>query len=330
MTGNGKELKTLTKINMSIINLGASIPEVKTVPSKEKVLTPSSNPRKGEFTPTSLETYLDCPRKYYLGKVMGLSPTKFVGSQVFGSAIHAGVGKFYELKDTQLPFEELKLACVREFAQNWNPEYNDSKRNTDTGLAIISGYCSRYKNDTAKYLADMIETNITISMPNETKLFMRLDRILVEENFFTVVDTKTSSMALTDYFLKGFIMSFQLSTYVYAVAQIKGHCDNVQVDLIKVPPDTDMEKGFVRKSMDRTELQMADWLNTYEEITDRIQESFTENNSTSDIELRCFHQNQNSCTKYGGCPYFSICQFGLSHPDVKIMFTRKNQVESEE
>lgn len=283
----------------------------------------ASDPRKGEFTPTSLETYLDCPRKYYFTKVMQLTPVKGVSSANFGTAIHAGVDIFYSLKNTGISHDELVARMLQAFALLWDRSLDDGRRNINSGIAILSAYARIYKNDTATYLRDLVESKITISMPNGTTLTMRLDRILVEGKFYTVVDTKTTSMSLTEYYLKNFVNSFQLTSYCYAVTQLKGHCDNVQVDAIKVPPEIDVGKGFVRRSMERTELQVEDWLNTYNNITEQIQSNFSLCSDEGE-EIRAFYQNQNSCTKYGGCPFFSICQYGLSHPDVQLMFVRKN------
>lgn len=277
----------------------------------------SSNPRQGEFTPTSLITFMECPRKYYFQKCMGFQPKTDRNDREFGTAIHEMVSTFYKNKD--LSFNERKLKSVKAFISNWDSKLDSSKKNLNIGLVISDKYCDTYKNDSAQYKMDMVESDTVISIPNGTTLYMRIDRILIQDDFYTVVDTKTTGSAITDYYWKDYDLSFQLTCYHYAIEQLVGHCDNIQIDAIKVHHTPE----FVRRSFQRTESQVADWYNTYCAITGTIQSSFCSNREQ---EILNFYQNTTNCGKFGGCPYQSVCKYGLTHPDVQIMFT-KGEVE---
>lgn len=295
----------------------------------------------GTFSPTSLENYLACPRKWYLNKFLHIEPREKAASLAFGSAMHYGVGTFYTVKDMmlvqawELLKDNLKLTedlflqqnknyspvffARRAFEVAWKSELTqpDEKRNLQTGLQLIEQYCKAYQHDTSHFPQEYIECPAEILMPNGTTLIMVIDRINVEPNFVTIIDTKTSAMSLSDYFFRKFENSFQLSSYFYACKEVMGTADCIQVDAIKVPYPSKTD-GFVRRTFMRTDLQMEEFLNTYLRITDFITSNL---DKPEEDRLKAFHQNQTSCDSYGGCKYLPICEHGFDHPAMKNEFT---------
>lgn len=279
----------------------------------------STSPYKRQFTLTSLETFLRCPRKYYFEKCLSLQSNREKTGADFGTALHAAIGKFYELRvDGEVPFEDIVLLSIQAFTEKWEGKAEDGKRNAVQGLQLINAYCNCYRNDRATYKKDMIETEVVLEMPLSSFLTCRIDRILLENNCTTVVDTKSSGSPLTEWFWKGFRNSFQLRGYKYVVEQILGTCDNVQVDAVKVPL-AEIEKTFQRQSMFYTDLQMEEFLNTYRECVERITAALA---LPEEKALGKFHQCPTACGDYGGCEFLSVCQHGLSHPDVQVLFKR--------
>ena len=283
-----------------------------------------SDPLQGSFSATGLETYLTCPRKFYLKYLSKLSVTSSPASLVFGAAIHHAVGTFYTVKD--LPEGSIRsmfsvpagittamlmeYVCVRAFTQKWNEAgiEGDGKRNLVNGIDIICKYISTYKGDTAAYLPEYIETNTSLMMPNGTRLICIIDRIQKESSYISVCDTKTSSWPLTDYFFKKFINSFQLSCYDYATISLLGDCDNVCIDGILVP-NRGTGDSFIRRTFLRTDHQRAEFLNTYTGITDRIREDLAKSEEDA---VKCFSCNPTACDNYGGCEYIPLCQYGFT------------------
>jgi len=279
----------------------------------------STSPLKRQFTPTSLENFLSCPRKYYFEKVLSLQSTRSKTGADYGSAIHAAVGTFYTLRTSgEMDFEDIVIASIKAFAEKWEGKEEDGKRNSVQALSLITAYCNCYRSDNARYKGDMIETEVILEMPLSTTLTCRIDRILLEESCITVVDTKTSGSPLTEWFWKGFMNSFQMRAYKHAVTQILGMCDNVQIDGIKVPLELP-EKTFQRRSMFYTDLQMEEFLNTYTQCVERIMQNLT---LPEEKQLLAFYQCPTACSDYGGCEFLSVCQHGLSHPDVQVIFKR--------
>lgn len=284
-----------------------------------------SDPRKGEFTITSLEDYLSCKRLYYYRKILGLLPKEANTAAHFGSSIHAGVGTYYKARLQEGP-DKAYLTGIQAFSAVWASEQvmPDSKRNLDTGLEILSRYFEAYKGDGNNFIPDLIESPFTVIMPNGTTLNGRLDRVERVKDFITVIDTKTSSMALTDWYFKSYNNSFQISGYFYAVSQLCGDCDCILIDGIKVPysaptvrkPEQD---NFVRRTFQRSELQMAEFINTYDRITNDILFML----KTNPAKPEHFHQCPTACGNYGGCKFLPICMHGFDHPAVKDEFVTK-------
>jgi hypothetical protein len=245
---------------------------------------------------------------------MNFNPKTERNDREFGTSIHEMVSTFYKYQN--LPPDQRKLKSVKAFLDSWDPAHDLPKKNTNIGLVVSDKYCECYKRDNSTYLMDMVETENVIAMPNNTTLYMRIDRILIDKGFYTVVDTKTTGRKQTEYYWKAFDLNFQMSAYHYTVENLVGHCDNIQIDSIHVDPNP----SFERRSFQRTETQIQEWLNTYIQLTGAIRASFCSNQQT---EIENFYQNTCSCDKFGGCPYASVCRFGMSHPDVQIMFNTK-------
>jgi len=293
------------------------------------------DPRKRKFSPTSLEVYMRCKRKYYFAKVLRLTPKGVNVPAEFGSAIHVGVGTFYAVREmsadkalakfdpsftsnkTLSRHELAKILAIKAFTTSWLEEVKqgDEKHSILAGTILLDKYCECYKNDMSKFDANLIECAQWIEMPNNTMLGLILDRVRIEGKYVTIVDTKTSSRSLTDYFFRRFRNSFQMSAGYYAVQQIMKYCDSIQIDGIKVPYSE--KDGFVRQIFDRSELQMADWLNTYLNCTNQIIENLEKDEKG---RLESFYQCPTACDDYSGCPYLSLCMYGLNHPAVKEGF----------
>lgn len=277
-----------------------------------------THPSRGEFTPTSLETYLECPRKYYLSRILAMQPVLGKASLDFGSAIHAGIGAYYMNQNES--HEARLIAMLRAFGSAWNPEKETEKHSAINGINLLKTYAAVYRYDTGKYVPEKIELDVRCVMPNNTTMVGRIDRALIDQNMIIAVDSKTTTMSLTDWFWKNFENSFQMLTYPHILRTILGGCDGIMVDAISFPVNPAVpEKHFQRRTLPFTSQQEQDWMNTYLEVTNEIMHLLT---LPEEEQFRKFRACHTSCSNYGGCTYLPICRFGLTHPDAKLMFRR--------
>lgn len=282
----------------------------------------------GEFSPTGIEGAF-CYRKMYLKKVLGLVEKRPAYALWFGSAVHSGVEFFY-INRHNLSYEECRNGAVEVFAKSWieHKSNGDKKRNLASGLTIMGNYCEYYKDDLANIVPEFVEAKQWITMPNGTHMLCKIDRVRDDYGLYTVVDTKTSSWPLTDFYFKGYENNFQTSMYYHCVEEMLGECQAIQIDGIKVPPPApgSATVGFARRTFLREDLQIQDALNTYCQMTDYMMEALTTYEHDEEMLLKKFYCNQTKCNDYGGCEYKPICMYGFSHPAVAVDFEYKKPV----
>ena len=291
-----------------------------------------TNAYKGEFSPTGIEDAF-CLRKFYYRKVLGLKPNRPAIALDFGASIHKGVEAFYQNK-VELGHEEATVLAVESFAKAWLDcgIEGDAKRNLTSGIICMERYGVYYKDDSAILNPQFIESQQWVEMPNGTHMLFKIDRVRTETGENIIVDTKTSSWALTDFFFQSFENNFQTSMYLHGVNTImEGGCDKIQIDGIKVPPPP--EKGatipFARRTFTRTELQVADALNTWCRVTDYIVGTLAKYKEDEEALCAAMYCNQTKCKEYSGCEYLPICKYGFKHPSVQVEFIREEITKGE-
>jgi hypothetical protein len=259
----------------------------------------------------------------------------------FGSCMHTGVGMFWTCKgmsreeaiktfDPETKYEDSvdipKTFALKAFTQTWESKniQGTEKKNLQTGIIALAQYCELYSSDSSSFIPDLIECPQWLEMPNGTILSGIIDRVLTRsDDYYCIVDTKTTGMSLGTWFWVNFGNSFQLGAYDYIVRQILGHNDGIQIDAISVP-FKDTEKSFQRQGWVLTDYQRRDWLNTYLHKTNEIQEI---KKLPDDEQAGAYCTHGPSCGKYGGCKFLPLCKFGLKHPALKNEFIRRSEVE---
>lgn len=281
----------------------------------------------GEFSPTGIQTAA-CYRRFYFEKILKLRAVNSTIPLNFGTAFHAAVETFYRMRKEEAELDAIKIAAAQTFAEEWSAfgMRGDGVRNLHTGLLAIGRYCETYQFDRSIFELADIECTQWLPMNNGTRILVKLDRVISTPTMIRLVDTKTTSSALTDYFFLKFDNDFQMSCYYYVVEQLLGGCDDIQIDAVRLPAKDDM--CFTRRSFMRTELQIQDMLNTYYHVSEYIMKSLEVVKEKEDPSLypTVFYCNQSECDKFGGCKYRNICKFGLDHPSTKVDF----YVEGEE
>lgn len=275
-----------------------------------------------EFTPTRLELYQACPRKYYLKEVLHLVPKAHNIALGFGSTFHAARAAYYQALLDKQPYDLAVVIAAQTFTKQWESLnlVGDSKRSLPIGLILLNEYCKQNQNPS--YPPTHLEVEQRISFPNGSTLIGHLDDVHVGK-LVILRDCKTTSLALTDWYFRQYLNSFQITAYYRILCEIFGRCDEVVIDAIQTPPPKERANACQKRSYFRTDLQVADWENTYFHITDELMEFL----STPEPDVRNFPQFQVSCVDYGQCPYLNICLNGLDDPSVQMDFVKEEIAE---
>ena len=285
-----------------------------------------SNPWKGEVSPSSLDT-ASCFRKFLYDKVLGISPDIPKVALVFGTCIHKGIETYY-ISKTTLGHTQASLLGLQAFSTAWDAAAcdGDIKRNYLTGVTLLHEYFKVYEKDSTSFVPSLVECEQWMELPNGCMLLMKIDRVRDENKYFTVVDTKTTTMALTEYYFRNFENALATTLYFWGVASILGQCDAVQIDAVHIPVDQrDPGVGFVRRVLMRTELQVHEAITTVVYRTNHIRNVLSGSKKIREL-LEAMPCNQHNCNDYGGCPYIGICKYGFSHPSLCVDFKATNVI----
>lgn len=255
------------------------------------------------FSPSSLKTYLSCPRKFYNSYILGLVEAEDSIHLSFGGLLHEGLACLKKTKNLQ--------TALALFESRWKEEgiEGTEEKNLAQGINTLKLYYSTYKPSIEASNPAFIEIPFKIAMPNGTFLIGVMDEIEHTNSSRIVHDTKTTSKPLSDYYFSTFENDIQLTSYMYAATQLTGSCDYAVIDGIRMP--TLSEKELSRKTFFRTDLQMEEFVKTYCKITDEI------------INNKEFTQNQTSCVSPFKCSFLPSCIHGMNHPSISIDFKKK-------
>lgn len=269
----------------------------------------STNLELGQFSPSSLKVYLQCPRMFWWQYSQQLRAKKGKAAMDFGGIMHEVLKVWREKRKSSS--EERLAYALQNLATIWPSTLNDPKRNLATAMAAIKAYHERYMHEDKEWT--QLEVPFKLQMPNGTFMVGIIDA-LAEGRYVEMLDSKTTTSTLTDYYFNGFKHNFQFLGYDHAITQLVGHCDHVCVDAVQVP--CTKPEHLQRRTLFHTDNQRSEWLHTYTRITNEIMERVK-------IGKEAFYQNHESCTRYGLCDFLQVCVHGEDHPSLRMEFEQK-------
>lgn len=258
---------------------------------------------------TSLGTLKECPRKYYLQVVRGYTTKNSALALDYGIALHEGLEGFYRRQADGMEFEENVIETI--FALMTHPlrknidSYEDPRRNSRSLVENTLFYLDNYKNEPCKTvifsdgtvgaeLHFQFETGMESMSGEKFSMAGHIDRLVSQDLGNFIVDHKTTSMPLTQFYFSQYNPDTQMSLYSIAgdicfATPIKG----VMIDAINIKTGE-----FSRQLTLRTKEYLEEWLEEQRHWF-KMAEYFA--------ATGCFPQNDKSCHKYSGCPFRDYC-----------------------
>lgn len=258
---------------------------------------------------TSLSTFKECPKKYFLSIIEGWTPKKVALALDFGIAFHSALESYYRRKAAGIPFDQNEVTTLLEILQSplraSIESYGDPDRSIRTLFFSVFEYLETYRleSDETVVLPDgtvgielhfQFETPYTYHSGESISFAGHLDRLASGPMGTMVYDHKTSVRPLSEFYFRQYKPNTQMTLYTLCgeicySSPVRG----VIIDAI------DLRNGsFNRQPTLRTKEYCEEWLHDQ-----RSWFLIAEHCAT----VGHWPQNDSACHKYSGCPFQEYC-----------------------
>lgn len=279
---------------------------------------------------TSLGMLKTCPRLYQYVMIDGWSPKDDNIHLKFGGDYHSSLEEYARLRaQGQDHAEAMRGAVLKALTLTfgWEPD-EDTKagkyKNRRTLVQMVIDYLDKFKDDPAEtVILDNGQPAVELSFrfeldfgPNIYKqedpdscmltkvdsgqpymLSGHLDRVVSFQDSLFVMDRKTATQTLSDYYFIQFEPNNQMTLYTLASQiTLKADVKGVIIDAAQVML-TEPHR-FVRRFTFRTPGQLEEWVRDLKLLL-RENETYA--------ELGYWPMRDTSCDKFGGCKFREIC-----------------------
>lgn len=260
------------------------------------VAIPAPAPEVLRISYSMASTYLDCPRKYYLKYIrkIAIKPTT---PALFGSAMHTALDAYFFHRQHVAPIIALDEA-YKAFDGEWpydDPE--DPVRTRAMAHKLLKKYNEKYATDGIEVIRfedrKVIEFPLDIEDAENPIIFVgKIDKIIKWDRMTLVMEHKTSKMII----LARYSPNLQVSGYVWLGRQLGYKIAGALLDVIQTAAT---KQEMYRDLQTRQESHDEEFVRTIKKVGRRMR---------ADKAEGFFEPNFDSCTKYGECPYRSICK----------------------
>lgn len=255
---------------------------------------------------SQLNTFLQCPKKYYLKYIKCLAKIKYDDRDIdreWGKCVHKGLEHYYKGEKEKvmtafMGFQEIEGQKVK---------------TKDNGLKVLQEYISNYATQDKDWEILDVEINDTFMIHN-IEYTVKIDLVVKDRNNIYCVDHKTSSSKSKFRFFSSFDPNMQVSAYCAYAEKKYGQCSGFIPNGIFVGHRERKWKGepagfhcsFQRTIVNRYPEQLRDFEKNVDAILYIMKQC---RNSGSWIK------NEEACTNYRGCEMKELC---ISCDDLEI------------
>lgn len=260
---------------------------------------------------TSLGTLKECPRKYFLSILCGWQPKQNAVALNFGILLHSALEGFYKREAKGMGYEENLREALRGIALDPLTQElrqaGDPVRSVECLVHAVVDYLDFYKDEPAKTLvfpsgevgAELhfqYETGLASSKGEAFAMSGNLDRVVEMPTGIFIMDHKTTSMALSQYYFGQYDLDTQMTNYAIAGDVVYGTpVRGVLIDGIKVKGELEFSRYMTMRSKEACD----EWLSELGHWF-KLAEYFAQTQS--------WPCNDKSCNKYSGCPFREVCK----------------------
>jgi len=275
---------------------------------------------------SKIETFLDCPRKYFFEHVLGWRMDMPNHDAYFGESWHKA--REWQLRYGYSDVEGAYNAFIEHYRKEFPPE-TDSLYTPKDPTAVLYALMKFAEERSSDLIENevveldgtkMLEISGTVPVDNHRVLHYRLDSIMRRKSDGKIFSwDHKSTKRLSRYWREKFHLSIQNGTYTHCLycmfpieqvlgIEFCGTCFNYYSRGGSKNP-----KGYnitlERVPAFKTPDQMNVWLWTVVDILDSIEREMDRlfHSSDDDLLLMAFPMNPSNCTKYFGCAFHDFC-----------------------
>lgn len=257
------------------------------------------------LSPTALNTYLDCPQKFYFDNLLRVPKVKTF-DQAYGTAVHQALELLFraQIKDQKLPSKAELLSYFKEALRVEILTQSELERAWEKGSVTLSSYYDFYKNEWQKTTPIGLEVSFSNHQVHldEVPINGKIDKIeLIDfpSKKVRVVDFKTSKPKTLNYLLgktKEQDLSFYYQAYFYKMLAEQDPLFKWQVVAI--------EFDFTEPSNGKfTKVQIPIEPKAYDEFKKIVKDVYAK------ISQLDFSSNRATCQKHNRpCQYADFCE----------------------
>jgi hypothetical protein len=276
------------------------------------------------FDYTTLDTFLQCRRKYYYMMVRHLRSKTTAPALEFGNCMHQALAEYYR--------SGLEASLAK-----WRETYRDREgeelRTVYNGEKMLRGYAQVYMNEPFKVVEvggkKAIEIGFVVPVGN-ILYAGRLDTLVDWNGDLCVLEHKTSGYLYAANYFKQFNPNLQIDGYIYGAEAYAGRkCFGAVVNAIEVWKDLKrptekskkLEDHYARNPENRSAPQLADFAKQVQAIV--IDITNCEQAGTS-LGKDAYYQNKHQCMSYNyACPYKDLCMYGENERIIESNFKKE-------
>lgn len=296
------------------------------------------------YDSTSLGLLKTCPRLYEYTMIQGWVPKDESIHLTFGIHYHSALQYYDVVRAEGMKHEDAIHETIRvtlKSMDGWEVDRTSKTgkyKNPNTLISLVVDYLDHYEDDPAEtYIKSDGTAAVELSFrfeldwgpeagfanddsvnPSQPYLLSgHLDRVINFNDNLFVLDHKTTTTTLSDYYFNQYEPNNQMTLYSLAGhtvldAPIKGVCiSGAQIML-------DSPNRFVRRFTYRTADQLDEWL---------LDLRFHLANAEHYATVEHWPMNDTACDKFGGCKFRGICS---KSPQVREMFLKTDFIKLEE
>lgn len=267
---------------------------------------------------SKLQTFIECPRKYFFQHILGWQKKNLSVHLFFGSAWHEALEHLmnhgYEMSEVQIAYEKFKEIWDEEKPDDplWEPHY---AKNPSSALEGLVEYAEKWKRQD-DFETLFTEVAGTIPVMDDQLIHWKVDAIIRDvDGWIWSLEHKTTGRNSSSWRNK-WRMKTQTGTYHHALnglyhLGIFDEFDPRGVKGVKINGTVfrKNDREFLRIPVRRSDDAMQQWLWETKHYIQQLRWNMQElaECSKSDQVMVAFPRNAESCTKFG-CSFPGLCQ----------------------